>query len=75
MSGHITNIIKKCNGMLYVLQTLKAHGLDEIGLHDTFMAMVVARMTYASCGWVSLANKEDIAHLDKVIHRAKKWLL
>ena len=72
VQNHITNTVKKCNSMMYMLKIMKNHGLGEESLQDIFMAMVMSRLLYAVCSWYWLAMENDKKHMEKIVKRAKK---
>lgn len=43
-SNHITNIVKKCCRLLYLIKTLKQYKLDRISGRDLFVATCISRI-------------------------------
>ena len=70
---HINNMCHTCNKLLYVLRTLRSHGMDNISINDVFVATILNWMLYAVNSWRFLASQSDIDHLEIIIKCACKF--
>ena len=57
--------------MLYALNTLRAHGMNNEGLWKGFRAGIVSKLTYASPAWSGFASQLDINKINR-LNKAKK---
>jgi len=62
-SQHMQNLTAKAATSLYVLKTLKAHGLQGRTLWDVTQATLVAQITYACTSWRGFFKAEETARL------------
>ena len=70
MREHVNYISQCCNKMMYILCTLKHHGLNSISFQDICNATIISRMLYAVNSWWPLLNNEEINRLDKILRHA-----
>ena len=59
MKSHVDAILAKCASMIYALNLLRNHGLNQDGSQRVFQAKVVYRITYASSSWCGMASNEE----------------
>ena len=69
MDNHITNIIMKCNKLLYALKIVRNRGLDKTSMHDVFYMIVISNILYAVNKWSGLCTNENYGQLEKVVKR------
>ena len=58
--------------MLYALNTLRAHGMNNEGIQEVLRAKIVSKLTYASPAWSGFASQLDINKIDRFLSKAKK---
>ena len=73
VNEHIQNVVTATSQNLYALKTLKAHGMDSHNLSIVCRATLVSRLVYASQAWRGFATAAELARLEGVLKRAKKW--
>ena len=59
--------------ILYALKTLKAHGLQGRALWDMTHATLVSQITYASPSWRGFIKAEEIARLNAILSKARRF--
>ena len=64
MNEHVNFLLLDCSHMLYALNTLRAHGMNNEGLQDVLRAKIVSKLTYASPVWSGFASQLDINKID-----------
>lgn len=69
---HIDSVVTKCNRMFYCLRLLKAYNLGNSSINDTFLATIVAHITYCTNAWYGYCNKNETDRLQKVLKRGIK---
>ena len=67
MTTHIEHLIKKSNHTMYLLHTLRQHGLETTSINDVFHALLLNRLHYAVVSWRFLASHSNIECLDKIV--------
>ena len=50
--------------MLYALNILRAHGMNNEGVQEVFRAKIVSKLTYTSPAWSGFASQLDISKID-----------
>ena len=71
-SEHIRRVISDSAQSLYALRVLRHHGMNEIGLHAVFRAVVVSRLTYASPAWSGFITATDHQRVEAFLRRSKR---
>ena len=71
-SEHIRRVISDSAQSLYALRVLRHHGMNEIGLHAVFRAVIVSRLTYASPAWSGLITATDHQRVEAFLRRSKR---
>ena len=51
VSEHVRDVICKCGQSLYTIKVLRSHGMCVDALKDTYRAVVLAKLLYASPVW------------------------
>jgi len=72
-SQHTQNLTAKEATSLYALKTLKAHGLQGTALWDVTRATLVSQITYASPSWRGFIKAEEIARLNAILFKARRY--
>jgi len=54
------------------MPVLRAHGTPTMPLHDIFLATILTRIQYAAPAWSGMCSAADRAHLESLLHRAKR---
>ena len=57
---------------MYALHVLRSHGLSSPDLQIVFKAVVVSKLTYASCAWIGFATAADRNKIDKFLTRCTR---
>ena len=70
---HIGNVCQTAAQCLYAIKLLKAHGLDQLSIHDVCTATLVAHLTYAIASWWGFTNVSEQHQLQSVLNRAVRW--
>ena len=75
IESHVDAILAKCASIIYALNLLRNHGLNQDGLQRVFQAKVVFRLTFASsswCGtWLVMRNIDELTHFLKFEERSR----
>ena len=70
MKSHVDAILAKCASMIYALNLLRNHGLNQDGLQRVFQAKVVSRITYASSSWCGMASNKEHRRIDAFLNKS-----
>jgi len=70
---HISTIISKAQSDVYALKTLKIHGLDLSSLSLICRSTLINRLLYASPAWRGFCSVADMARLDSIERKVRKW--
>jgi len=72
MDAHVTRVLGECAGVLYAINTLKAHGMQVPALQEVFRGKILSKLTYASPAWSGLASSENFKRINSFLKRAKR---
>jgi hypothetical protein len=75
MGEHVSNVVAKASSDMFALKTLKSHGLCQPALSQVCRATLVSRMVYASPAWRGFCSVADLARLDAIERKARRWRL
>ena len=67
---HVNHLLVSCAQSLFVLRTLRHHGLPTDALHNVFQATVVAKLSYASPASWGLTSAADRDRLEAFLRRS-----
>ena len=73
MDEHIGNVLSECATNLYALYTLKAHGLHERELCETYRAKILSKILYASPAWWGYCNSDSCNRINSFLNKSKKF--
>ena len=72
VSLHVDELLTKCTQSLFVLRTLRHHGVPLDALHMVFQAVVVNKLTYATPAWYGFTTAADRGRIDSFLRRSVK---
>src|SRR6218665_1860609 len=72
MGDHLDQLLSSCASSIFVLRTLKSHGLHPPLLHQVERAITVASLLYASPAWWGLATAEDKSRMERLLGRLRR---
>ena len=74
MNEHVNSSILDCSNMLYALNTLRAHGMNDEGIQEVFRAKIVSKLTMPPPLGVGLRVNLISAKLTDSSIRQKNWV-
>ena len=73
MKDHVTDVISTCTNMVYALNMLRSHGLNQVALQQIFTSKILSKIMYASPAWVGLAGQEERTRINSFLGRSKRF--
>ena len=73
MNNHIDALLLECINLLYPMNILRSHGMQQNGLYEVFRSKIISKITYASSSWWGLASHHDLDRINSFIKRSKKF--
>ena len=73
MKDHVTDVISTCTNMMYALNMLRSHGLNQVALQQIFTSKILSKIMYASPAWVGLAGQEEQTRINSFLGRSKRF--
>ena len=71
--SHVDFLLSTCNQRFYLLKTLKNQGMPINCLHTVYLSLVVNRIVYCVSAWGGFVGDGDIAKIDSIFRKAKKY--
>ena len=72
MGVHVAAVASRVVQSLFVLRTLKSHGLYDMALHCMCTAILVSRLIYALPAWFGFASELNVGRIQSVQGRAAR---
>ena len=73
MRKHVEIIMHICNQRSYLLTQLKRQGLSMAQLQSVFDVIVLSRVLYAASAWRGYLSAGEMASLQQLVAKAKRW--
>ena len=73
MRKHVDCIMHMCNQRSYLLTQLKRQGLPMAQLQSVFDDIVLSRVLYAAPAWRGYLSAAEMASLQQLFAKAKRW--
>ena len=70
---HVNYIMHICNQRSYLLTQLKKQGLPMTQLQYVFDAILISRVLYAAPAWRGYLNAGEMASLQQLFAKGKRW--
>lgn len=72
-SSHVEELLTQGSQRLYVLKTIKQHGLTGQRLYDVTRAILLNKITYAAPAWRGFCTTTDMDRLRNLLNKSIKW--
>ena len=69
---HVDELLTKCSQSVFVLRTLRQHGLPPDALHAVFQAVVVKKLTYTNPAWYGFTSAANRGRLGSFLRRSAR---
>ena len=73
MKDHVDELLTDCTNLLYAMNVLRSHGMNDEGLQKVFNSKVVSKLTYASSAWSGMANRDECGRINSFLLRSKRF--
>ena len=66
------NFLAECSGLLFALNLLRAHEMQQPALQKVLQAKVLSKIVYASSSWWGFTNSNDRFRINSFLNKCKK---
>jgi len=69
VSEHVRTVVNSCTQIMHAIRILRSRGMGDAQLQLVYLAVVVAKLTYASSSWWGFTTASDRQHLEGFLRR------
>lgn len=72
-SNHVSSILATCSQRFYLLKLLRDQGTPLSVLNSIYQSIIVNRVTYCISAWGGFIKETDVAKINSMLKRAKRY--